>query len=768
MEEKENSNQEKKYDLAKLDKFLNKVITKLDSGIEQIGKENENILSGWIKEIKDVKSSDFFITNFDKKLYEENINRPDLELDEQVELHSHLNEFYTNFEKLTDSTTPNQDIQLSNENFINKFSEMKFSIQEQIEIEEFLINQLNTNSQWEVLKLVLMIFSSILKFNVEDKNNFNKQKIISTVNENFTKLIKHHEYRLRTELPKFIKDVISVDNKVINLFFEELTQDIFWNFNLDLEQESITQHKNKNDIVITLDTSKNILFEITQFLSSKSNPNKITNIITQKIIDEYVKFLDNSNKGVRLSSYEILQNFIQLIENNSDDYKELFSYFSSEFKEKVLYKLSQTLVDFYPQVRFSSINFLSKYYWFCLRKLNLNLLTEKFYFVNILPKVCVNRYLPVEGVKNTSLTLWKELVNLNGIKILKENFSGFLETYLQEMGSKSHLGREAGCRCLQEILIKVYEENSTSHNEIISKKSKLILELISNCIKDPCWSVREAALNSAGYIFSNLTKIFVNELEQEERNLLILNFTDLLKLHLHENIYEVRDASAFAIKVLLKNLSDENFNKFEEITKIKELFNLCINYIQDSSMLESAYSEFKNKIYQSIVNNPPSDSTSSQIDMGFMREPDKWEFVDGIIDLIRELSEEDLFISPNSNKCLFKLNDTLQIVIDYYCKSNATLENLSKKSLWKCLTSLFLKLKKQDIEIYFELIGNYLITEIKDHSKSLSGFEAETFLIKLAEAHGKRYIKNRIKNFIQGDKNLQNKLDELLNTIITN
>jgi hypothetical protein len=28
--------------------------------------------------------------------------------------------------------------------------------------------------------------------------------------------------------------------------------------------------------------------------------------------------------------------------------------------------------------------------------------------------------------------------------------------------------------------------------------------------------------------------------------------------------------------------------------------------------------------------------------------------------------------------------------------------------------------------------------------------------------------KNRIKNFIQGDKNLQNKLDELLNTIITN
>ena len=114
------------------------------------------------------------------------------------------------------------------------------------------------------------------------------------------------------------------------------------------------------------------------------------------------------------------------------------------------------------------------------------------------------------------------------------------------------------------------------------------------------------------------------------------------------------------------------------------------------------------------------------------------------------------------------MNDTIQIVIDYYCKSISTLENLSKKSLWKCLTSLFLRLKKQDIEIYFELIGNHLFAEIKDNSKSLSGFEAENFLIKLAETHGKRYVKNRIKFFLQGDNSLQNKLEELLNSTNSN
>ena len=67
------------------------------------------------------------------------------------------------------------------------------------------------------------------------------------------------------------------------------------------------------------------------------------------------------------------------------------------------------------------------------------------------------------------------------------------------MASKSPLAKEASCRCLQELTMKVVEEK---HLPLFEKKSFLISSLLKNCIKDPSFIVREASLNASGYIFN--------------------------------------------------------------------------------------------------------------------------------------------------------------------------------------------------------------------------------------------------------------------------
>jgi hypothetical protein len=137
---------------------------------------------------------------------------------------------------------------------------------------------------------------------------------------------------------------------------------------------------------------------------------------------------------------------------------------------------------------------------------NFELLKESPFFLQfILPKICLNRYVPVEGVKSSSLTLWKIIVKDNGIHIIKSNLLFFLETYLHEMASLSPTTKEASCRCIQELIMRVSDE---SHFVYFEKKVYLIYSLLVKCIKDPVFNVRESALNATGYIFN--VSILVN------------------------------------------------------------------------------------------------------------------------------------------------------------------------------------------------------------------------------------------------------------------
>ena len=234
----------------------------------------------------------------------------------------------------------------------------------------------------------------------------------------------------------------------------------------------------------TLESTKLILLEL---INECKNTRKYTLSFELDIILLLIDRFDcNSSHGVQISSIDIVSSLLEIIKIDND------------LLDKILIKVNSNLVDFFAQVRFSSLKFLTNLYeLFIIR--NSNLIENRYFLQKLVPKVCLNRYIPVEGVRNTALSLWKLIVKENGIKLIKEYFPCFLDTYLFEMASKSPLAKEASCRCLQEIIMKVADDNNKI---VIEKKSFLIFSLLKNCIKDSGFNVREAALNSSGYVFN--------------------------------------------------------------------------------------------------------------------------------------------------------------------------------------------------------------------------------------------------------------------------
>ena len=102
--------------------------------------------------------------------------------------------------------------------------------------------------------------------------------------------------------------------------------------------------------------------------------------------------------------------------------------------------------------------------------------------------------------------------------------------------------------------------------------------------------------------------------------------------------------------------------------------------------------------------------------------------------------------------------------IDYLCKNyNIGLSNINKKSIFECLTGLFLKINKYDAELYIDYIIDILIKELDLNINSLSGWQAERFVSGIIQGGiSKRMIKSKVKNKIKGKNNLIQIFDKLL------
>ena len=375
------------------------------------------------------------------------------------------------------------------------------------------------------------------------------------------------------------------NNKKLDLYKNTLIN-ILTNNKLSLLSSSTSNSlifQEKEDTTLTTSNFK----ELFNTKSISKNNFKINIDSKSNFIHNLLIGLSNNQLPLKLSCLEILHTFIILA-----DTKTLTSIYYSKINELILEKISIHLIDFFPQMRYYTLLFAKLYYMLIQTKFNIKLLnwelhsndcsiTNKLYFLeNILPKICLNRYYPAEGIKNTSLDLWKYIVDNNGIKIIENNFNHFLYCYLSELKSYNLRSKEAALRCTQELFIKVY---NTNHFIILDKCYTAILDGLIISLKDKNPNVRLSCLNAAGYIMPALSSFCYGDdlySDDEDSNNnskeMFLELFVAIKLSLFDNIYEVRDSAGYCIKTLTTDKSNNNyflnnlsiyFNKFKDSFK---------------------------------------------------------------------------------------------------------------------------------------------------------------------------------------------------------
>ena len=486
----------------------------------------------------------------------------------------------------------------------------------------------------------------------------------------------------------------------------------------------------------SLDFSKSSLIEIINRLPlDEGQFEKIQNLLIEKsqiFIDLITNDENNDLFPILFLSYEILTNYLKM-----PFFNKYFKKNISTFMPLILPRCAIHIAFISPRIRFWIINLLLSINSFH------NLKEENIFMKKILPHICLNRYLEVEGIKKNTMVLWKQITVLEGIEYIKSNYEDFLSCYLNELKTHGMIEREAACRCIQELIMKVYDENL--HRKIIDKYYKDMLNLTIKCCHDSCWNVRESGFVALGYVFGNVKQNL--ELDNNLYNEAIKEINILIKLHCFENIIEVRDASAYALEIFLEKGGElpDDFKKF---------YLDIVKNLNDLNKLKEYLDPIKKEVFVYI--------TEKQ-DFGFMREVDEIDFTDGINHIIKEISsikEKDKnFIDKE-----IKIDELIMIVIDNLCKNyNIGLSNLNKKTIWETLTVLFLKVEKFDVEMYLDYIIDILIKELDLNLGSMCGYQAQKFVEGLVKGGiSKRMIKGKVRNKIKTKPNLVKLFDQIL------
>ena len=577
-----------------------------------------------------------------------------------------------------------------------------------IKIFPFLI----TNNDFRIRGGILNSIANLTSYMLMNKMESELLIILQLIFENIVICIKNTSLNLKNKITPDFHKMEAPFKESIDL----IGNNIAGNFSLDFSKSSLIEIINR----LPLDEGQ---FE------------KIQNLLIEKsqIFIDLIKDDENNDLfPILFLSYEILTTYLKM-----PFFNKYFKKNISIFMPIILPRCAIHIAFISPRIRFWIINLLLSINSFH------DLKEENIFMKKILPHICLNRYLEVEGIKKNTMVLWKQITVLEGIEYIKSNYEDFLSCYLNELKTHGMIEREAACRCIQELIMKVYDENL--HRKIIDKYYNDMLNLTIKCCHDSCWNVRESGFISLGYVFGNVKHNL--ELDKNIYNEAIKEINTLIKLHCFENIIEVRDASAYALQIFLEKGGElpEDFKKF---------YLDIVKNLNDLNKLKEYLDPIKKEVFVYI--------TDKQ-DFGFMREVDEIDFTDGINHIIKEISsikEKDKnFIDKE-----IKIDELIMIVIDNLCKNyNVGLSNLNKKTIWETLTVLFLKVEKFDVEMYLDYIIDILIKELDLNLGSMCGYQAQKFVEGLVKGGiSKRMIKGKVRNKIKTKPNLVKLFDQIL------
>ena len=336
-----------------------------------------------------------------------------------------------------------------------------------IKIFPFLI----TNNDFRIRGGILNSIANLTSYMLMNKMESELLIILQLIFENIVICIKNTSLNLKNKITPDFHKMEAPFKESIDL----IGNNIAGNFSLDFSKSSLIEIINR----LPLDEGQ---FE------------KIQNLLIEKsqIFIDLIKDDENNDLfPILFLSYEILTTYLKM-----PFFNKYFKKNISTFMPIILPRCAIHIAFISPRIRFWIINLLLSINSFH------DLKEENIFMKKILPHICLNRYLEVEGIKKNTMVLWKQITVLEGIEYIKSNYEDFLSCYLNELKTHGMIEREAACRCIQELIMKVYDENL--HRKIIDKYHKDMLNLTIKCCHDSCWNVRESGFIALGYVFGNV------------------------------------------------------------------------------------------------------------------------------------------------------------------------------------------------------------------------------------------------------------------------
>ena len=245
-------------------------------------------------------------------------------------------------------------------------------------------------------------------------------------------------------------------------------------------------------------------------------------------------FIENSsshiNRYIRQATFELLHILMKQYSPGTLGWSE------GEFVPLLSQCISNGLADNFSQVRFPA-TFAARYFLIAMNASD----REKYVWPLLLPRVCLNRYYPADGVKFASLDLWREVTQGKGKDLVTQNLSEAYRYYASMVENKSHLICEAACWVLGE-LGTIIDANA------IAPFLPGILDMLGGSLGDDSWQVRGAACVATGRVIEAHPK--------ETCNAACDVFLPLWIMHLDDHIWSLRSDSAAALGIAMRSPID--------------------------------------------------------------------------------------------------------------------------------------------------------------------------------------------------------------------
>ena len=270
-----------------------------------------------------------------------------------------------------------------------------------------------------------------------------------------------------------------------------------------------------------LDISLSCLQKMTEGIGSK-----VRGDIDKTILDLIFSCLSHRNRFVRDSGFRTCSSILK----NSSLGDE-----PSVPGQELCDHLSTGLADLWPQVRLSATTASRDFL------LSLPERERARHYPALLPRLCLNRYFPAEGVKLQAQASWREVCGERGRALLVQYLGQTVLYYQASAGSDCPGVREAAAHCITELVSKLEAVTVSPH---VSG----LLDSLAVSVEDPAWPVRDAACVAASSVLRH---------HPGPGRARLPHLLPVFQTHLGDSVSSVRQGAAIALANTVRAYSGE-------------------------------------------------------------------------------------------------------------------------------------------------------------------------------------------------------------------